>query len=174
MSKWTWNPATGNDVAAMLNMAIEHFQQEIDDIFQPEPIAYSRNLTIAVVNSFYMPNTEMIAVARDHSYRIVAYTWARRETAPWSDDPMALVRMAHVDLALDARDRVRLVKEMMQLWEAWAQQSGLKIICSTTMRREQQAFLRLHTASGYDVRGSYAYKKLDTTQATPANSLSPS
>jgi hypothetical protein len=37
------------------------------------------------------------------------------------------------------------------------------------MRKEQTAFLRMHTKRGYDVRGSFAYKKLDLTQATPAN-----
>jgi hypothetical protein len=144
----------------MVAMAEGHFQTEIDDIFQPEPIAYSRNLTIAVVNSFYMPNTEVLLVARDLNDRLIAYTWARRETAPWSDDAMALVRMAHVDLALEGRNKVRLVKEMIELWEIWAQSAGLPIVCSTTMRREQEVFLRLHSQAGYDVRGSYAYKRL--------------
>jgi hypothetical protein len=144
----------------MVNMAVEHFQQEIDDLFMPEPVAYSRNLTIAVVNAFYMPDTELILVARDHSYRMLAYTWVRRESAPWSDDPMALVRMAHVDLSVPPRDRVRLVKEMLEQWDSWAQSAGLKIICSTTMRRGQRAFLKIHEAHGYDVRGSYAYKKV--------------
>ena len=174
MNRWTWNKATGLDVPAMVAMAEGHFQTEIDEIFQPEPVAYARNLTIAVVNSFYMPNTELVLVARDDSGSLIAYTWARRESAPWSDDPMALVRMAHVDLRLDGRDRVRLVKEMMELWETWAESAGISIVCSTTMRREQEAFLRLHSRAGYDVRGSYAYKKISTTQATPANSLSPS
>lgn len=29
------------------------------------------------------------------------------------------------------------------------------------MRREQEGFLKLHTKMGYDVRGSYAYKRLN-------------
>lgn len=160
MTRWNWTPASGADVAPMVAMAEEHFQQEIDDIFRPEPVAYSRNLTIAVVNAFYMPNTELVLVARDHSYRMLAYTWARRESAPWSDDPMALVRMAHVDLSVPPRHRVLLVKEMLEQWEIWAQSAGLKIVCSTTMRRDQGAFLKIHEAAGYDVRGSYAYKKV--------------
>jgi len=28
------------------------------------------------------------------------------------------------------------------------------------MRNDQQGFLKLHQRNGYDVRGSYAYKKL--------------
>lgn len=173
MNRWTWTKATGLDVPAMVAMAETHFQQEIDDIFQPEPIAYSRNLTIAVVNSFYMPNTELLLVAHDTDNRLIAYTWARRESAPWSDDPMVSVRMAHVDLAVSSRDRVRLIKEMIELWEIWAVSADINIVCSTTMRRDQAGFLKLHERCGYDVRGSTAYKKLNTTQARPANSLSP-
>lgn len=164
MNKWTWTPASGADVTGMVTMAVDHFQQEIDAIFQPEPVAYSRNLTVAVVNAFYMPNSELVMVARDHSYRMLAYTWVRREAAPWSDDPMALVRMAHADLQLPPRDRVRLIRDMLGLWESWAQSSGLKIICSTTMRRDQTAFLKIHESQGYDVRGSYAYKKVSALQ----------
>jgi len=160
MTKWTWTPASGADVTAMVTMAEDHFQQEIDTIFRPEPVAYARNLTHAVVNAFYMPNTELVLVARDHNGRMLAYTWARRESAPWSDDPMALVRMAHVDLSVPPRHRVRLVQDMLRAWEEWAQSAGLSIVCSTTMRRDQQAFLKIHEAAGYDVRGSYAYKKL--------------
>jgi len=160
MNKWTWTPASGADVTAMVTMAEDHFQQEIDALFRPEPVAYARNLTHAVVSAFYQPNNELVLVARDPSYRMLAYTWARRESAPWSDDPMALVRMAHVDLSVSTRDRIRLIKDMLEQWETWAQSAGLTIICSTTMRRNQTAFLKIHEAAGYDVRGSYAYKKL--------------
>ena len=73
---------------------------------------------------------------------------------------MCSVRMVHIDLALPARDRVRLVSEMIGLWEGWAQKSGIPVICSTTMRSDQQGFLRIHERCGYDIRGSFAYKRL--------------
>jgi hypothetical protein len=68
--------------------------------------------------------------------------------------------MAHVDLSLPPRMRVKLVKDMMEHWERLANFAGNNIICSTTMRHEQDAFLRLHERNGYSVRGSYAYKRL--------------
>jgi hypothetical protein len=49
---------------------------------------------------------------------------------------------------------------MIDLWEAFAAAAGVGIICSTTMRADPAAFLRIHSRRGYDVRGSYAYKKL--------------
>ena len=73
---------------------------------------------------------------------------------------MCVVRMAHVDLNLSARERVRLVEDMMALWERFAVYCGVPILCSTTMRTDQTAFLKLHARRGYSVRGSFAYKKM--------------
>lgn len=160
MKQYTWRPANGTDVGAIVALAESHFQTEIDNIFTPSPLAYSRNITYAVVNQFYSPNTELLYVVYDND-NLIGYTWAKAcEYAPWSDDPMVSVRMVHLDLHLTSRDRVRLIQDMMKLWETFASSINVKIICSTTMRRDQTAFLKLHERNGYDVRGSYAYKKL--------------
>lgn len=158
---YTWRPATGLDVPHIVKMAQDHFENEIDTIFTPDPVAYSRNITFAVVNQFYCPTSELVSVATDSTNNIVAYTWAKtKEYAPWSDDEMVIVKMAHLSLNLSARDRVKLVIDMLKLWEAFATLAQVSIICSTTMRRDQYAFLKLHERHGYDVRGSYAYKKI--------------
>lgn len=158
---YTWRPADGRDVPAIVAMAEHDFQQEIDTIFEPDPVAYARNITQAVVNQFYLPGTELISVAVTDAGELLAYTWARRnERAAWSDNEMVVVRMAHLCLSLPARTRIRLVQDMMMLWEGFARFAGVDIICSTTMRGDQAGFLRLHERAGYDVRGSYAYKRL--------------
>ena len=158
---YTWRPANGLDVKPIVDMAVEHFLIETDGIFTPEPVIYQRNLTLAVINQFYGPLTQLVSVAVDENGKLLAYTWATRgERAVWSDDEMVSVRIAHLDLGLTARLRVQLVKDMLQMWEAWARLCGVSVVCSSTMRREQDAFLKLHEKHGYDVRGSYAYKKL--------------
>lgn len=155
-----WRPAHGGDVAAIVAMAQNHFESEIDTIFEPDPVAYSRNVTLAVIRQFYGPTSELFSVAYDQD-RLVAYTWAgRNERAPWSDDEMVVVRMAHVDLALSTRTRIRLIQDMIDLWESWAELCGVPVICSSTVRGDQAAFLRIHQRRGYDVRGSYAYRRL--------------
>lgn len=73
---------------------------------------------------------------------------------------MIVIRMAHVDLALSTRDRLRIITDMMHIWEQFAVSTNTPIICSTTMRKDQDAFLKLHARNGYDVRGSYAYKRI--------------
>ena len=158
---YAWRPAHGQDVPDIVRMAQDHFESEIDQIFQPDPITYSRNITLAVVQQFYAPLTQLVSVARTGHDQLVAYTWAERnQRAAWSDDEMTVIKMAHVDMTQSSKLRVRLVTDMIDIWETWARAAGVPIICSTTMRGDQAAFLRIHSRRGYDVRGSYAYKKL--------------
>jgi len=174
MLEYTWTPAAGADVTDIMALAKQHFESEIDLIFTPDAAAYARNLTFAVVSQFYIPGSVLLLVARDSEGKLLAYTWAKTgERAPWSDDNMLSICMAHVDMTLSTRTRLRLLADMITQWEHFAVQCGVPVICSTTMRRSQDAFLRLHQRYGYDVRGSYCYKRVNTTQATPANSLSP-
>lgn len=173
---YTWRPATGDDVTAIVAMAESHFQTEIDSIFTPEPTALARNITFAVVTQFFSPTSELVSVAYDSDHKLMAYTWAKAfQRAPWSDDNMVNICMAHVDLSLSPRTRLALLADMLSIWEQFAHYCQHPIICSTTMRGDQSAFLKLHARHGYDIRGSYAYKRINlaTTQARPANNVSP-
>lgn len=157
---WIWSRATGEDINPVVQIAQHHFESEADSVFTTDPIEYARNVGLAVVNQFYNPYTELLMVARQDD-KIIAYMWAKRgERAVWSSEEMVAIRIAHVDLGLSVRDRVQLVKEMIGLWEVWAVECGIQIICSTTMRRSQDGFLKIHEKLGYDVRGSIAYKRL--------------
>lgn len=159
--EYTWQAATGSDVPDIVNMAQQHFESEIDQIFTPDPIAYSRNITVAVVQQFYAPLTQLVSVARTPHNQLVAYTWAQRgERAAWSDNEMVVVKMAHMDMSMSARTRVGLVTDMINLWEQWALLCQVPIVCSTTMRGDQAAFLKIHQRAGYDVRGSFCYKRI--------------
>lgn len=161
MTDFKWYPCTGLDIDSIVQMAIDHFQTEIDLIFTPDPIAYGRNLTLATVNQFYLPMTELLSVCKNDSGKLLAYTWAQaNQRACWSDDNMVVIKMAHVDLTLSTKQRIKIVNSMFTLWESFAKLANNPIVCSTTMRKDQHAFLKLHERNGYDVRGSYAYKKL--------------
>lgn len=161
MTNFQWTPATGLDVDPIVKMAQNHFEIEIDTIFTPDPIAYARNLTLAVVNQFYLPMTELLSICKDDTGKLLAYTWAQaNQRASWSDNNMVVIKMAHVDLTLPIKQRIQIVNSMFSLWEGFAKLANNPIICSTTMRKDQDGFLKLHSRNGYDVRGSYAYKKI--------------
>jgi hypothetical protein len=161
MLEYTWAPATGSDVNDIVEFAQQHFKSEIDTIFTFDAVTSARNMTFAVVSQFYMPATTLVMVARSTAGKIIAYTWAKTgERAPWSDDNMVSICMAHVDMTLNAKNRLRLLVDMFTMWEQFAVRTGTPIICSTTIRKDQAGFLRLHERYGYDVRGSYCYKRL--------------
>ena len=163
MITYNWALANGADVNEIVALAQQHFESEIDKIFTPEVPVMSRNLIFAVTNQFYLPGSVLVTVCRDaETGHVIAYTWAKSgERGVWSDDPLVSILMAHVDMTLSARLRIRLLKDMMDQWEQYARYCKHNIICSTTMRHDQDAFLKLHKKNGYDVRGSYAYKKLN-------------
>jgi hypothetical protein len=157
---WSWHRAGGQHIDPIVGIAKRHFETEADTVFRTDPVEYARNIGLAIVNQFYNPYAELVMVA-EAAGRIVAYVWARRgERAPWSSEEMVAIRIAHVDMTLSARDRIRLVQEMIGFWEVWAVECGIPIVCSTTMRRSQDGFLKIHARLGYDVRGSIAYKRL--------------
>jgi hypothetical protein len=160
--KYTWHPASGTDIQPIVIIAQTHFQNEIADIFEPDPVAYSRNVATAVVNQFYTPGSELLTVAKSQDTNVIlAYLWTiRNQRAPWSDEEMSMTRMIHLDMTLPARTRVRLVQDMIDIQEAWCRAYGIGIVCSTTMRHEQAGFLELHRRAGYSVRGSYCYRRL--------------
>ena len=161
---WRWRPAAGPDTEAITAMAQTHFGLETDRIFENDPIEYSRNVLLATVNQFYNPKKELISVAvHTETDQILAYTWAMRgQYAPWSSEEMVAVRIAHVNLRLSQRGRIYLLAQMIRMWEVWATACDIKIICSSSVRGDQTAFMHLHEDAGYSVRGSIAYKRLNT------------
>lgn len=160
--QYTWQRAQGQDVQDIVRMAQDHFEQEADTIWTTDPHTYAYNVAMTVVSQMYNPMGSLLCVARDQNSKLIAYVWAARgERAVWAPDEMVVIRIAHVDLDLPVRTRIRLIKDMIGLWETWAQAIGVKVICSTTMRGDQAGFLRIHQQSGYQIRGSIAYKRLE-------------
>ena len=158
--RWRWRPPTGADAQDMVDLALVCFGQETADFFANDPIEYARNITLATVNQFYNPLSELLSVAYDGDM-LVAYTWViRGQYAPWSKEEMATVRIAHVRLDLSQRERITLLAQMIQMWELWARACKIKVIFSSTIRSSQDPFMRLHERADYSVRGSCAYKRL--------------
>ena len=168
-----WRPAGGADVPAIVTLTQTWFEGEADTIWRTDPIIYAHNVAIAVVNQFYNPASTLIWVA-DDSGGLQAMVWAERgQRAVWSAEEMVAVKIVHVNMTLSPRVRVRLCGDMIGIWEDWARSIGVMIICSTTMRGDQEGFLKLHERRGYDRRGSICYKRLDATTTTPASPSHP-
>lgn len=158
---WTWRPATGPDVEAIVALTQTNFEREADTIFRTDPIIYAHNVLRAIVDQFYAPATSLVWLAVDADHQLLGYVWAERgQRAPWSGDEMVAIKIVHVDMERSARVRLRLCEDILAITEGWATTIGVPIVCSTTMRNDQEAFLRLHERRGYDRRGSICYRRL--------------
>lgn len=155
-----WRPVVGTDIPSMVDVGYEQIVDQVQDLFVIDTVEYARQLTMACVNQFYNPGSELLYLAENHNH-MLGYVWARRgETAPWSRDEMVTVRLVHVDRALPVRQRIAVIDASIDLWETWARSIGVPVICSTSMRERYQGYMTLHQRRGYSVRGSIAYKRI--------------
>lgn len=162
----TWRRAAGPDVTAIMALTRQHFRSEAQEIWLIDEQWFGMQLTTDIVRQFFNPGSALVTVAESDQGQLLAYVWAERGIRTvWSSEEMVAIKIVHVDLGLSARCRVRLVQEMMDIWELWTASIGVRVICSSTMRADQSAFLRLHQRRGYDCRGSICYRRLGPEQA---------
>ena len=146
------------DIKHMIDLSVEN--SIIDNIFTINLSVYEKNLAYAILNQHYHIGVELIKVFTDNTDNIIAYTWANITTMPWTTDKIVNIQMVDIDLTVPPRNRIQIIKQMMKCWEDFAMKANANIICSATSRKNQNAFLKLHEKNGYEIRGSFAYKKL--------------
>ena len=161
---WRWRPAAGSDVDALVKLSNEQIRFEVEEIYKIDLIELGRTMLLSIVNQFYNPKKELFSVAcHVDTGEIIAYTWADRgHYVPWSSEESIIIRLCQLAPHVSNRNKIFLLAQQLRMWEVWANACGVKIICSTTLRQKQDAFLRLHQQAGYDLRGSAAYKRLST------------
>lgn len=161
-SDWVWKHALHLDTQDIVKMAEQNFQYEIDGIFTPEPVHYAYSLDCAITEQCYYYNKQLLIVCRNKSDdKLLAYSWVKRGIQmPFSQDEMAEVWMAHCDLELSTRKRIKIISEMIIFWERWATACDIPVLVSSTIRQETKSFMRIHERLGFTVRNSIAYKRL--------------
>ena len=157
---WQWQQAELQDVDSMVNMSVKLFQIEIEDVFTPDPDMLAKNVAIAIIKQKFNPLEEQIIVAKENN-QVIAWAWIVRGVyVNYAQEEMADARIAHLDLAMPSRKRVTILAQILQQWEMWCQLCSIPVLSSSTIRSDQGAFLNLHRAAGFTVRGSIAYKKV--------------
>jgi hypothetical protein len=161
VNNWTWSRAALEDVAAIVELSNQQFGTELTDIYQLDLNHGACELAQAVIRQHYYPTTELVMVAKQAD-QVIAWMWVERnQYTPWSRDEVASVKMLHLNLSLPVRTRVALINESIDLWEVWAGVCGIPVVCSSTVRKEQAGFLRLHARKGYTLHGNLAFKRLN-------------
>jgi hypothetical protein len=156
---WVWTRAEHSDAPDIIQMMIDHYQLEIDNFFTPNPTRMAYHLHKAIIGMNYQLNEELLSVAKIGN-RLVAWAWLTRgKYQVYADEEMAVGEFIHVDLTLSTRQRIRLVAQVLEQWIGWAEINRIPVLCSTSIRENQTAFMRLHDQYGFNRNGSFAYRR---------------
>jgi len=162
MIKWSWHLANANDVKDIVALAQRHFETEINEIFTPDPLFYAYNVNKAITEQSYYSSKGQLIVARNkETYQLLAYAWlVRGGQTMYAQEELAEAAFVHMDLTLSTRTRVCLTEEILDHWIRWCRATKIPVLVSTSIRREQTAFMRIHERKGFLIRGSIAYKRI--------------
>ena len=153
-----WRKATYHDFEQVITMS-HNIAGEIESVFEVNRRVGEYHLINDLTSQQFKPSTALILVHETNN-KIDAFTWARVETMLWSNDAMLSMRIVEVAPELSLRIKFKLLREMMAQWEQYCCEYNVPIICSSTVRQEQQGFLRLHRELGYVQRGCWNYKRV--------------
>lgn len=159
---WQWRLAELEDIPEMVTMAVAEYQRELAGLLTPSPAAYTYSLKQAINEQQYQLSREQVIVARNQTTNaLMAYAWCRRgQYTPYSTEEMAEAAIAHVDLSLPTRTRIRILAQMLQTWILWAHIHKIPVLVSSSIRQEQTAFMRLHQTFGFQQVGLIAIKRI--------------
>ena len=149
------------DVEDMVLLADQVYGQEVEGILKRDRNVFRKNLTIATTVQIFDKGREFIAVCRDIPFgeqRLLGYCWFDRGGyTTYSSEEISNAKFHHLDLSLPAKQRVRMINEMIDQHILWAHTWGIPLICSTSIRSEHDGFMRIHKKRGFTVNGSYAW-----------------
>jgi hypothetical protein len=161
-----------HDVDDIIELADSIYGGEADGILTRDRNVFRKNLTITATTQLFDKGREFLAVCRGERVvntmmgqgvdedALLAYCWFDRGGyTTYANEEISNAKFHHVDLSLPARQRVRLINEMIDQHILWAHSWGIPVICSTSIRTEHDGFMRIHKKRGFKVNGSYAWIK---------------
>ena len=144
------------DVEDIVNLVNDVFRVE-SGVFEGSRDVFTKNVTMAATYQMFDRAREFLAVCRDQD-KLLGYCWFDRGGyTTYCNDEISNAKFHHVDLSLPVRQRVRMINQMIDQHILWANQYGVPVICSTSIRGEYEGFMKIHKKRGFIVNGSYAW-----------------
>jgi hypothetical protein len=163
------------DVEAIVELADSNYGGEVGGIINRSRDVFRHRVTVAATEQVFNRYREFLAVYKDLGEsiwtehggfvdirrgpdKLLGFCWFDRGGyTTYSNEEISNAKFHSVDLSLPAKQRLRLVHEMIDQHILWANQCGIPIICSTSIRADQGTFMRVHAKRGFSVNGSYAW-----------------
>ena len=152
-----------HDVDDIVELADSVFGKEADGILTRDRNIFRKNVTLACTHQLFDKSREFLAVCRDDmDGELIGYCWFDRGGyTTYANEEISNAKFHHVDLHLPAKQRVRLINEMIDQHILWAHTWSIPVICSTSIRSEHDGFMRMHKKRGFKVNGSYAWGRTE-------------
>jgi hypothetical protein len=163
------------DVDAIVELADANFGWEVEEVMNRSRDVFRHRVTVAATEQIFNKHREFLAVCKElgepvwehvgefvnvrtGTDRLLGFCWFDRGGyTTYSNEEISNAKFHSVDMSLPAKQRVRLVHEMIDQHVLWAYSCGIPIICSTSIRKDHDAFMRIHERRGFSVHGSYAW-----------------
>jgi len=155
------------DVEDIVELADSVYGAEADGIVKRDRGVFRKNVTLAATYQLFDKGREFLAVCRSLEPKgeivvdeLLGFCWFDRGGyTTYSSEEISNAKFHHVRLDLSPRLRVRLINEMIDQHILWANNCGVPVVCSTSIRMEHSAFVKIHKNRGFTVQGSYAWIK---------------
>lgn len=145
------------DVDGVVDLADGIYGVEADGILKRDRGVFRKNVTVAATYQLFDRTREFLAGCWEED-KLLGYCWFDRGGyTTYSLEEISNAKFHHVDLNLPAKQRVRLLNQMIDQHILWAGHCGIPVICSTSIRGEHDGFMRIHAKRGFRVNGSYAW-----------------
>ena len=158
--EWHWSLSrTEDDVNDIVAMAKDFYEDEVNTVFKTNPAIMRRNVDVATTDQKYAQNRQLLNICRHKTTgKLLAYTWLKRgHYTVYAPEEMADAMFLHIDLNLSDRQRITIAAQGIQQWILWCKLHGVPVIISSSVRAEQETFLKLHEKFGFIRNGSVCY-----------------
>lgn len=156
------------DIDDIVRLADEQYGFETEGILTKSPAALKRHATVTATVQLFDKSKEFLAVCRSFEDpdrpdgSLLGFCWFDRGGyTTYSIEEISNSKFHFVDLHLPARLRITLINEMIDQHILWAGNCGVPVVCSTSIRMEHGAFVKIHEKRGFTVNGSYAWMRTE-------------
>lgn len=156
------------DIEDIVILADTLYGPETDAILTRSPATLRRHATVTATVQLFDKSKEFLAVCRAHDDpdypdgKLLGFCWFDRGGyTTYSTEEISNSKFHFVDLTLSPRLRIRLINEMIDQHILWAGNCGVPVVCSTSIRGDHKAFVKIHEKRGFTVNGSYAWMRTE-------------
>ena len=152
------------DLDDIVSLADDQYGPETLGILIKSPATLRRHATVTATVQLFDKAKEFLAVCRSVDNpdlpdgKLLGFCWFDRGGyTTYSTEEISNSKFHFVDKNLSPRLRVTLINEMIDQHLLWAANCGIPVVCSTSIRMEHSAFVKIHEKRGFTVNGSYAW-----------------